>query len=172
MVTDTTKQPQRRIRKVDAQEGSNFWALPLAGSYGRPIVSERERVAGRACATNEASARRTRLTSRLPTQQSIQSQAVGASTAWSSMRRCTRPIVAQALITSAAVPAEWSVGRADPGRGRQGLSVFRVTGSARVGGEPSAGSLILKVLPATKGSPTKWNYPMREPLACTRLKRG
>ena len=87
------------------------------------------------------------------------------------MRRCTRPIVAQALITSAAVPAEWSVGRADPGRGRQGLGVFRVTGSARVGGEPSAGSLILKVLPATKGSPTRWNYPMREPLACTRLRR-
>jgi hypothetical protein len=50
----------------------------------------------------------------------------------------------------------------------QGLGVFRVSGSARVGGESRAWSVILKVLPGTPGSPTGWNYPVREALAYER----
>jgi len=57
------------------------------------------------------------------------------------------PIVGHALDASVAVPVEWSVVPILAGDG-QGLGVFRVSGSARVGGEPRAWSVILKVLPA------------------------
>jgi hypothetical protein len=74
-----------------------------------------------------------------------------------------RPIVGQAL-DALAMPVEWSVVPILAGDG-QGLGVFRVSGSARVGGEPRAWSVILKVLPATPGPRTAWNYPAREALA-------
>ncbi|MCE3276020.1 MAG: hypothetical protein K0R13_1875 [Propionibacteriaceae bacterium] len=74
-----------------------------------------------------------------------------------------RPIVGRAL-DALAVPVDWSVVPILAGDG-QGLGVFRVSGSARVGGEPRGWSVILKVLPATPGSPTRWNYPAREALA-------
>jgi len=77
------------------------------------------------------------------------------------------PIVGHALDASVAVPVEWSVVPILAGDG-QGLGVFRVSGSARVGGEPRAWSVILKVLPAIPGSPTGWNYPAREALAYER----
>ena len=57
------------------------------------------------------------------------------------------PIVGHALDASVAVPVEWSVVPILAGDG-QGLGVFRVSGSARVGREPRAWSVILKVLPA------------------------
>jgi hypothetical protein len=75
-----------------------------------------------------------------------------------------RPIVGHALDAAVAVPIEWSVVPILAGDG-QGLGVFRVSGSARVGGEPRAWSVILKVLPATPGPRTAWNYPAREALA-------
>jgi hypothetical protein len=75
-----------------------------------------------------------------------------------------RPIVGHALDAAVAVPVEWSVVPILAGDG-QGLGVFRVSGSARVGGEPRAWSVILKVLPATSGPRTAWNYPGREALA-------
>jgi hypothetical protein len=78
-----------------------------------------------------------------------------------------RPIVGHALDASVAVPVEWSVVPILAGDG-QGLGVFRVSGSARVGGEPREWSVILKVLPGTSGSPTAWNYPAREALAYER----
>jgi hypothetical protein len=78
-----------------------------------------------------------------------------------------RPIVGHALDAAVVVPVEWSVVLILAGDG-QGLGVFRVSGSARVGGEPRAWSVILKVLPATSGSPTAWNYPAREALAYER----
>jgi hypothetical protein len=78
-----------------------------------------------------------------------------------------RPIVGQALDASVAVPVEWSVVPILAGD-RQGLGVFRVLGSARIGGAPRAWSVILKVLPGTLGSPTRWNYPAREALAYER----
>jgi hypothetical protein len=78
-----------------------------------------------------------------------------------------RPIVGHALDASVAVPVEWSVVPILAGDG-QGLGVFRVSGSARVGGEPRAWSVVLKVLPGTPGSPTGWNYPAREALAYER----
>jgi hypothetical protein len=78
-----------------------------------------------------------------------------------------RPIVGQALDASVAVPVEWSVVPILAGDG-QGLGVFRVSGSARVDSEPRGWSVILKVLPATPGSPTGWNYPVREALAYER----
>ena len=78
-----------------------------------------------------------------------------------------RPIVGQALDASVAVPVEWSVVPILAGDG-QGLGVFRVSGSARVGGAPRAWSVILKVLPRTPGSPTRWNYPAREAVAYER----
>jgi hypothetical protein len=74
-----------------------------------------------------------------------------------------RPIVGHAL-DGLAVLVEWSVAPILAGDG-QGLGVFRVSGSARVGGEPRPWSVILKVLPGTPGSPTGWNYPVREALA-------
>jgi hypothetical protein len=77
-----------------------------------------------------------------------------------------RPIVGRAL-DALAVPVDWSVVPILAGDG-QGLGVFRVSGSARVGGEPRGWSVILKVLPATPGSPTRWNYPAREALAYER----
>jgi hypothetical protein len=77
------------------------------------------------------------------------------------------PIVGHALDASVAVPVEWSVVPILAGDG-QGLGVFRVSGSARVGGESRAWSVILKVLPAIPGSPTGWNYPAREALAYER----
>ena len=43
-----------------------------------------------------------------------------------------------------------------------------VSGSARVGGAPSVWSVILKVLPGTPASPTKWNHPACEALAYER----
>jgi hypothetical protein len=46
-----------------------------------------------------------------------------------------RPIVGHALDASVAIPVEWSVVPILAGDG-QGLGVFRVSGSARVGGEP------------------------------------
>jgi hypothetical protein len=42
------------------------------------------------------------------------------------------------------------------------------SGLARVGGGPRAWSVILKVLTATSGSPTRWNYPAPEALAYER----
>jgi hypothetical protein len=75
-----------------------------------------------------------------------------------------RPIVGHALDAAAAAPIEWSVVPILAGDG-QGLGIFRVLGSARVGGAPRAWSVILKVLPGTPGSPTGWNYPAREALA-------
>jgi hypothetical protein len=78
-----------------------------------------------------------------------------------------RPIVGHALDAAAAAPIEWSVVPILAGDG-QGLGVFRVLGSARVSGEPRGWSVILKVLPATPGSPTGWNYPAREALAYER----
>jgi hypothetical protein len=78
-----------------------------------------------------------------------------------------RPIIGRALEASVAVPVEWSLVPILAGDG-QGLGVFRVSGSARVGGESRAWSVILKVLPGTPGSPTGWNYPVREALAYER----
>src|SRR5215207_9371895 len=77
-----------------------------------------------------------------------------------------QPIVGYAL-DALAVPVEWSVVPILAGDG-QGLGVFRVSGSARVGGEPRGWSVILKVLSATPWSPTRWNYPAREALAYER----
>lgn len=77
-----------------------------------------------------------------------------------------QPIVGYAL-DALAVPVEWSVVPILAGDG-QGLGVFRVSGSARVGGEPHGWSVILKVLPATPWSPTRWDYPAREALAYER----
>jgi hypothetical protein len=74
------------------------------------------------------------------------------------------PIVRYALDASVAVPVEWSVVPILAGDG-QGLGVFRVSGSARVGDRLRAWSVILKVLPATPGSPTGWSYSVREALA-------
>jgi hypothetical protein len=84
-----------------------------------------------------------------------------------------RPIVGHLLDAAVVrselprVPVEWSVVPILAGDG-QGLAVFRVSGSSRVGGVPRAWSVILKVLPATSASPTDWNYPMREALAYER----
>jgi hypothetical protein len=75
-----------------------------------------------------------------------------------------RPIVRHALDAAVAVPVEWSVVPILAGDG-PGLGVFRVSGSARVGGESRAWSVILTVLPRAPGSPTEWNYPAREALA-------
>jgi hypothetical protein len=61
-----------------------------------------------------------------------------------------RPIVGQALDASVAVPVEWSVVPILAGAG-QGLGVFRVLGSARIGGAPREWSVILKVLPGILG---------------------
>ena len=77
------------------------------------------------------------------------------------------PIVGHALDASVAVLVEWSVVPILAGDG-QGLGVFRVSGSARVDSEPRGWSVILKVLPATPGSPTGWNYPVRDALAYER----
>jgi hypothetical protein len=78
-----------------------------------------------------------------------------------------RPIVGRALDASVAVPVEWSVVPILAGDG-QGLGVFRVSGSARVGDGPRPWSVILKVLPGTTGSPIGWSYPVREALAYER----
>jgi hypothetical protein len=77
-----------------------------------------------------------------------------------------QPIVGHAL-DALAVPVEWSVVPILAGDG-QGLGVFRVSGSASVGGESRGWSVILKVLPATSGSPTAWNYTAREALVYER----
>jgi hypothetical protein len=77
-----------------------------------------------------------------------------------------QPIVGYA-VDALAVPVEWSVAPILAGDG-QGLGVFRVSGSARVGGESRGWSVILKVLPATPWSPTRWNYPAREAFAYER----
>jgi hypothetical protein len=77
-----------------------------------------------------------------------------------------QPIVGHAL-DALAVPVEWSVVPILAGDG-QGLGVFRVSGTALVGGEPRGWSVILKVLPTTPRSPTRWNYPARETLAYER----
>ncbi len=69
-----------------------------------------------------------------------------------------------ALIEPLVLPAGWGISRSlslIPSAGRG----FRVSGSARVGRAPRVWSLILKVLPGTPASPTKWNYPAREALA-------
>ena len=63
-----------------------------------------------------------------------------------------------------AVTVDWSVVPFLAGDG-QGLGVFRVSSSGRVGDAPRVWSLILKVLPGIPASPTKWNYPAREALA-------
>ena len=75
-----------------------------------------------------------------------------------------RPIVGQALDAAVAVTVDWSVVPILAGDG-QGLGVFRVSSSGRVGDAPRVWSLILKVLPGIPASPTKWNYPAREALA-------
>src|SRR4029453_2589783 len=77
-----------------------------------------------------------------------------------------QPIVGYAL-DALAGPVEWSVVPILAGDG-QGLGVFRVSGSGRVGGGAHGWSVILKGLPATPWSPTRWDYPAREALAYER----
>ena len=61
--------------------------------------------------------------------------------------------------------AEWSAEEILAGDG-QGLGVFRLTGSAWVGGEPREWSVILKVLPDQAAAPlSAWSLSLREPLA-------
>ncbi|MGB3592962.1 MAG: hypothetical protein WA994_02210 [Ornithinimicrobium sp.] len=74
-----------------------------------------------------------------------------------------QPVVGHALDASA-VPVHWSVAPILAGDG-QGLGVFRVSGSARVSGELCGWSVILKVLPMTRVSPSGWDCPEREALA-------
>ena len=77
------------------------------------------------------------------------------------------PIVGHALDASVAIPVEWSSCRSWPGMARDWVcSVSRAR--QRVGGEPRAWSVILKVLPAIPGSPTGWHCPAREALAYER----
>jgi hypothetical protein len=74
-----------------------------------------------------------------------------------------QPIVGQVLDVSAA-PVEWQVSPILAGDG-QGLGVFRVSGSARLGDELRGWSVILKVLPTTPAFTGTWDYPVREALA-------
>ena len=60
-----------------------------------------------------------------------------------------RPIVGQALDAAVAVTVDWSVVPILAGDG-QGLGVFRVSSSGRVGDAPRVWSLILKVLPGIR----------------------
>jgi hypothetical protein len=74
-------------------------------------------------------------------------------------------VVEQALEAKQVALGEWSAEQLFAGDG-QGLGVFRLTGSARVGDERHAWSVILKVLPDDGTAPlTAWSLPMREPLA-------
>jgi hypothetical protein len=123
-------------------------------------------------AANEASARYSNLISGFPTQPSIQSRMQWEHRQHGAQCVDAAPIVGQALDVSVAVPVKWSVVPILAGDG-QGLGVFRVSGSARVGSARRAWSVVLKGLLGTLGSPTRWNYPAREALAYERgLARG
>jgi hypothetical protein len=71
-------------------------------------------------------------------------------------------VVGRALEAEQVALGEWSAEQVFAGDG-QGLGVFRLMGSARVGDEPRAWSVILKVLPDERTA--AWSLPMREPLA-------
>src|SRR3954453_12676991 len=74
-------------------------------------------------------------------------------------------VVERALEAKPVALGEWSAEQLFAGDG-QGLGVFRLRGSARLGDETRAWSVILKVV-REGGSPplTGWSVPMREPLA-------
>lgn len=107
----------------------------------------------------EATERSSGLTSRLPAQQSIQRARSGSIDIVELDASTLQPIVGHAL-DAFAVPVDWSVVPILAWDG-QGLGVFRVSGSARLSGEPRAWSVILNVLPTTPLSPTRWNHPAR-----------
>ena len=66
---------------------------------------------------------------------------------------------------AAVVAAEWSC-RPLGGGASEGLGLYRVTGSARVGGATRPWALVCKVCaPANGADPGAWDYPPREPLA-------
>jgi hypothetical protein len=74
-------------------------------------------------------------------------------------------VVERALDARPVSLARWSIDKIIAGDG-QGLGVFRLAGSASVGGEPREWSVILKVLPAVATAPlSAWSLPSREPLA-------
>jgi hypothetical protein len=74
-------------------------------------------------------------------------------------------VVERALEAKQVALGQWSAEQLFAGDG-QGLGVFRLTGSARVGDEQQAWSVILKVLPDDGTAPlTAWSLPRREPLA-------
>jgi hypothetical protein len=74
-------------------------------------------------------------------------------------------VVERALDAKQVALGEWSAEQIFAGDG-QGVGVFRLMGSARVGEEPHAWSVILKVLPDEGFAPlTAWSLSMREPLA-------
>jgi len=74
-------------------------------------------------------------------------------------------VVERSLDAKPVTVAEWSAEEILAGDG-QGLGVFRLTGSAWVGGEPREWSVILKVLPDRAAAPlSAWSLPLREPLA-------
>ena len=74
-------------------------------------------------------------------------------------------VVGRVLEAEQVALGEWSAEEVFAGDG-QGLGVFRLRGSARLGEETHAWSVILKVLPEGVSAPlTAWSVPMREPLA-------
>src|SRR3954471_3691615 len=65
----------------------------------------------------------------------------------------------------AVVAAEWSCRPLGGGIG-DGLGLYRVTGSARVGSASQSWALVVKVCAAADGAdPEAWDYPAREALA-------
>jgi hypothetical protein len=64
----------------------------------------------------------------------------------------------------AVVGAKWTC---EPlgGGGGEGIGLYRLTGSARVGRTTQPWSLVLKVCADHEGDPSAWNYPPRERLA-------
>jgi hypothetical protein len=74
-------------------------------------------------------------------------------------------VVERALEAEDVALGEWSAEQLFAGDG-QGLGVYRLTGSALVGDEPRAWSVILKVLEDEGTAPLMaWSLPVREPLA-------
>jgi Phosphotransferase enzyme family len=74
-------------------------------------------------------------------------------------------VVGRVLEAEQVALGEWSAEQLLAGDG-QGVGVFRLKGSARLGDETHAWSVILKVLPEGGSAPlTAWSLPMREPLA-------
>jgi hypothetical protein len=75
------------------------------------------------------------------------------------------PMVRDLLGEPTAVLAGWSCLPLGGGAG-EGLGLYRVSGSARVGADPLSWALVVKVYAATDGAdPGAWDYPTREGLA-------